>query len=171
MPRWPAVWAGCCSFKATYTSEDDDPAATIMALPDPLPLGPPQPSSAPTWTELHFGDPETEVSAAIHIARRMYSTAPPPSTLVHLIDDELTQETLEECTEADGTRHFLMDLVPTAHHLPAPDSGIRSIIPLVTELAGSAAMSSGARASLLLLLLDCVSEQDVHAASTPNGAQ
>jgi hypothetical protein len=104
------------------------------------------------------------VSAAIDIARLMYSTAPPPSMLVHLTDDDLAQETLEEFTGADGTRHFLMDLVVTAHHLPAPDSGVDSLIPLVTELAGSPAMSPGARVSLLLLLLDCVSAHDAHVA-------
>jgi hypothetical protein len=46
----------------------------------------------------------------------------------------------------------------------APDSGVDSLIPLVTELAGSPAMSPGARASLLLLLLDCVSAHDAHVA-------
>ncbi|WP_280869112.1 hypothetical protein [Streptomyces sp. MJP52] len=152
------------------TSPDDDPAAATMPLPDPLPLGPPQPPPAPAWADLHFGDPGTEVSAAIDLARRMYATVAPPSTLLHLTDDELAQETLDDFTEADGTRHFLMNLVQTAHHLPAADSGTRSIIPLVTELAGSPAMSPGARASLLLLLLDCVCEQDVHAADNAEWA-
>ncbi|UQX04675.1 hypothetical protein [Streptomyces sp. RerS4] len=101
------------------------------------------------------------MAEAVAVAHRMYgasATVPPP--VAYLLDDNVAEELAEEFTEPDGTRLFLKDLVSTAHHLPTPFGDIAAAVPFLTELAGSRALSPGARASLLLLLLGLAAEVD-----------
>ncbi|WP_225448285.1 hypothetical protein [Streptacidiphilus sp. P02-A3a] len=92
------------------------------------------------------------------MAKRMYgSHGGAPQLLQFLMDDAF----LEEIEEPGGsTREFLADLVQMAHHMPTRDGGAVLIIPYLAELARSQALSSGARTSLLHVLLGFASQLD-----------
>ncbi|TQF02520.1 hypothetical protein E6W39_09835 [Kitasatospora acidiphila] len=133
-------------------------ATARIALPDPLPGPRPLPPRAPQWEGLYFGNPGTEIREAVAVAKRMYGTPAAAPHLLEFLMDDASPEGLEE--DGEGTREFLADLVRMAHHMPTRDDGAVLIIPYLAELARSQALSPGARASLLHVLLGFASELD-----------
>jgi hypothetical protein len=132
-----------------------------MALPDPMPDRRSQPRSTPEWDGLDFGDSGTEIREAVAVAKRMYGTNESAPPFLEFLIHEAFAEELEDSDES--TREFLANLVLMAHHVG--DTVL--LVPFLAELARSEALSPGARASLLLVLLGFASELD---AVTARGA-